>query len=387
MNFESIGLDVVFIFYVCIMIPFMIYEPYLLLRNRKLMKQTPHSIVKNRELLVAITTKGTATTVVNSIIDEMKLYKVQAKYVVVVEEEDGNGYHADEKVIVPSNYTTPKHSLFKPRALNYFSQWLKEKGYGSETYVIHLDDDSIVPEKYLKFVLGMKEEAGQGVLRLRNGGKSLFSTLADFGRVTSCDMYCAHYNSIGRPLGVHGEGLVIRADVESQIGWDFIGNTLNSEDFLMGQTIVSEGYKFGFIPAGIFISPPVNIKDFYKQRRRWMYSFEQSRKLAKKLNKGATNFFTFQYEMGWTVGIGAFIWLLTLLYHIHIFTPFIYLFTTGLVISFTEMQYGAWKTTKLLRWNIVMFFLQIPVMIFLSGTFFYEKLVKPKTYDIIKKVI
>lgn len=383
---ESIVLDAVFIFYVIIMMPFMVYEPYLLFRNRKLMRRMPSSPVKSRELLVAITTKGTATTVVNEIIDKMRLYKIQAKYVVIVEEEDGNGYHADEKVVVPSNYTTPKHSLYKPRALNYFSQWLERNGYGAETYIIHLDDDSIVPERYLEFALGMKEEAGQGVLRLRNYRESLFSTLADFGRVTSCDTYCAHYNSIGKPLGVHGEGLVIRADVESEIGWDFIGNTLNSEDFLMGQSIVSRGYKFGFIPAGIFISPPVNVKDFYKQRRRWMYSFEQSRKLTNKLNKGATAFFTFQYEMGWSVGVGAFIWFFTLLSHVHVFSPFMYLFTAGLIISFAEMQYGAWKTANSLGWNVIMFFFQIPVMLFLSGTFFYEKLVKPRTYDVIKKV-
>lgn len=115
----------------------------------------------------------------------------------------------------------------------------------------------------------MPYDAGQGVIRLKSYGKHLFSTLADMIRPSDCDIYCKYFNSKGKPKAVHGEGLVIRSDIEYEIGWDYA--TYCGEDFLIGQKIVDKGFRFGYIPYDIYISPPLNTKDFYKQRRRWMY--------------------------------------------------------------------------------------------------------------------
>jgi cellulose synthase/poly-beta-1,6-N-acetylglucosamine synthase-like glycosyltransferase len=316
----------------------------------------------------------------------MRKYPFKLTFAVLKEEKDGNGYDADISVVVPADYETANKAMYKSRALQYFSEWLKQNEYGSETYIIHLDDDSIVSEEYVRYVLGMNAECGQGSLRLRNYGYSLFSTLSDFGRIVTCDMYCSHSNSKNEPINVHGEGLVIRADVEENIGWDFVSKNMCNEDFLMGQSIFAKGYRFDYIPGGIFIAPPVTAKDFYHQRRRWIYGLFKSMPLAWKMNKKASAYLMFQNSLGWTVFVGCMIWLFSLLYRVSVPLLFIIIFTIGLAISFIEMQYGVYMARAKAKWHVAMFILQIPVTIFQSATFFYTLLFKPKSFDVIKKV-
>lgn len=377
---------VVLFIFVFLTIPWGVLELILLVKNRKLKYKSASKPIVGRKVMINITTNGGASSVVNQIIKQMREYSTPLKFIVTIEEGDKNGYNADEEVIVPKNYVTPNHSLYKSRALHYFSQWLDKNGYGKETYVIHLDDDSMISEEYVKYVMGMKSDAGQGSLRLREYGQSTFSTLADFGRSYSCDVYCAYGNQIGKPIGVHGEGLVIRADIEAKIGWDFIGNKLDSEDYLMGQTIVHEGYSFDYIPGGIFISPPVTTRDFYKQRRRWMHSFFNSRDYGNKLNKESTTFFTYQYSMGWTVAFGFTFWMYMLTTHVMVPIAMDVVFTLAILMSYTGMLYGIIVNKTPKRWIILMIVLLIPVMLYQSGTFFYTILCPPKTYDVIRKV-
>lgn len=380
------ALEIVLLFFAIVMVPFMIIEPYLLIIGQKYLKKPIKPPVVGRKIIVAITTKGSATSVVNEIINTIRGYNIPIKIVVIREEYDLNGYNSDETVIVPSSYETPNKSRYKPRALHYFSIWLKEHGYSLDTYVVHLDDDSTVSKKYIQYVLGMTAVAGQGSLRLRNYGYSLFSTLGDFGRSYSCDTYCAHSNAIGKPLGVHGEGLVIRADVEATIGWDFVPETLCSEDLLMGQSIAKKFGEFDYIPGGIYIAPPVTVGDFYKQRRRWMYSFFMSWNVARKINKKSTAFFTYMYSMGWAQAIGFVLWMGIMFSHLFVPLPLIIIFTIGLTLSFINMQYGVYKNHAGLKWHIIMLLLTIPVAIFQSGVFFYTLFTRPQQYDVIKKV-
>lgn len=375
----------VFLFFSVLMTPFIVVESFLLLRAVRNTDSPIPAARPGRRVLIAIVTNGGASSIVNRIIETIRGYGLAVEFAVVREEADGNGYSAPV-VVVPTEYRTPRHSLYKARALHYFSEWLRREGYGEETYVIHLDDDSVVSREYARHVFGMEEDAGQGSLRLREYGKSLFSTLADYGRVADCDMYCAYANQRGRPLGVHGEGLVIRADVEEKIGWDFVPDGLCVEDYLMGQSIVASGHTFGYIPGGIFIAPPTNVTDFYRQRRRWLYGFWRSKREAYALNRRASALFLYWYVMGWTVGVGSFVWLYALIDRVPVPPVLLVIFTIGLALSFLEMQYGVYRTHAGAKWHVAMPLLQIPVMVFQSGVLFYTVLRRPRTYDVIAKV-
>ena len=206
-----------FIFFTVIATPFAVAEPIMLLRNRKVLKYVYRKSKAGRKLLVFITTNGKATEVVNKIIETLRSYNMEMDIRALIEEYDKTHYDCPT-IVVPSSYATPKHSLNKHRALNYLSEWMRTMGYGKETYVVHLDDDSIVTKEYLQHVLSMDEDAGVGSVRLREYRHFLFSTLADFGRVADYDSFITFFTSWRKPIGVNGEGLVIRADIESKLG-------------------------------------------------------------------------------------------------------------------------------------------------------------------------
>jgi len=222
--------------------------------------------VSGRRVIVEITTNGQNPDVVDSIIGKLRTYDLNLDIFIVKEEVDPHRYAANE-ITVPAAYQTPKGSRTKLRALHYAINLLHSMGYGKEDYICHLDDDSIVERDYIRYIYGMSEVAGQGEIRLRDYGVHLMSTLADFIRVSDCDVYCRHFNRKGKAMFVHGEGLAIKADVEYEIGWDY--STYGADDVIMGN-LISRKYGFGRIPYHIFISPTLTAGDFYKQRRRWL---------------------------------------------------------------------------------------------------------------------
>ena len=159
--------------------------------------------VKGRRVIVEITTNGQNPDVVDSIIEKLRTYGLDLDIFVVKEEVDPRRYAANE-ITVPSGYETPNGSRTKLRALHYAINEIKSMGYGKEDYICHLDDDSIVERDYIRYVYGMSEVAGQGEIRLRDYGVHIMSTLADFIRVSDCDVYCRHFNRKGKAMFVHG---------------------------------------------------------------------------------------------------------------------------------------------------------------------------------------
>ena len=92
-----------------------------------------------------------ATDVVEKIIKKIRKYDVASEIFVVKEERDTFTYSCRE-ITVPSDYKTPNGSLCKMRAMHYGIEEMHRMGYGKETYIVHLDDDSIVDKPYLEFV-------------------------------------------------------------------------------------------------------------------------------------------------------------------------------------------------------------------------------------------
>ncbi len=370
--------------------PLAVAQLVLLWRNGRFVRAAAAStlqrpVVAGRRVLVIITTNGQNPSVVEKIARTLGTYTHPGPFEVrtLVEEADPYPY-STPCIRVPAGYETPRGSRLKMRALHYGSEWLRLNAYGPETYVVHLDDDSIPSQGYIDWVYRMEEVAGQGNVRLREHGHHLLSTLADLVRVSDCDAWCDYFNRRGKPMAVHGEGLVIRADVESRLGWDFA--TYGADDFLMGQKLVNEGCSFGCIPHEIFIAPPTTARDFYKQRRRWLISILWARKEVTALRPIALKWILYRYAVGWLglFGIGLAVVSVALRAPIPLPLGFVGVFNLLSYIAF--YQYGAWRTDARYRWR--MFLLQYPVALYEGGTFVYSLLWPPdrRVFDVIRKV-
>ncbi len=346
--------------------PLNVLQGYFLVRNRKFLARQRATIgppIPGRRLLVMITTVGQARKVVLEIIRTLWGYGLPLQIAVLAEDDDDFPYPGTTfRVRVPRSYRTPNGSQRKMRAQHYGAGWLARSGFGSETYVVHLDDDSIPSQAYLEYVMQMQGVIGQGAVRLRAHGYSLWATLADMARVTNCACYCTFFNSLGKPMEVHGEGMVIRADLESKFGWDF--GTYGAEDLMMGQQVVAAGYRFENIPEHIFIAPPITARDFYKQRRRWFFSAFWSFGKIYSIRKNVVRWLVYRYSLGWLGCIGLILMILDLLViRPHLPTAIWVMGTFNLVSYFGFYQFGAWKTDRH-RYSWKMALLQIPVSVF-----------------------
>ena len=390
-SFGTVGLVVILASaFIVVYVPLAVLQLLFLQRNSSYIRQeaanTPlRPIVSGRRVLSVITTNGQNPEVVDKIIDVLKTYVLPGPFEVrvLVEEKDPFVYRAPT-IRVPSDYQTPNRSILKMRALHFFSEWLRTERCGSETYVVHLDDDSVPSEDYLQWVYRMTEEAGQGNVRLREHGSHLFSTMADLVRVSDCCAWCVTFNRRGKPMAVHGEGLVIRADVESALGWDFA--TYGADDFLMGQKLVHEGKTFGCIPHEIYIAPPTSAMDFYRQRRRWLISILWARREAHALRPIAIDWVLYRYLVGWLgfFGVGLFLYGLIFRPPIPLPIELLGLFNFGSYLTF--YLYGAAQTKRSYFWLIMV--LLIPVALFEGGTLLYSVIFPPdpKVFYVIRKV-
>jgi cellulose synthase/poly-beta-1,6-N-acetylglucosamine synthase-like glycosyltransferase len=337
--------------------------------------------VEGRRVVVEITTNGQNPDVVDSIIGKLRSYNVDIDIFVVKEEIDLHTYAAQE-ITVPSIYETPNGSRTKLRALHYAINALHRMGYGKNDYIIHLDDDSIVEKDYIRYVFGMRGLAGQGEIRLRDYGAHLLSTLADFIRVSDCDVYCRHFNRKGKAMFVHGEGLVVRADIEYEFGWDYA--TYGADDVIMGN-LVSKKYGFGRIPYHIFISPPLSAGDFYKQRRRWLTAIVYARRKLWDISPRLVLFLFYRYIVGWTgiFGIGYVIY--SLVFGFIMPVPILVMSLFNTVSYFAIYQYGALQTNR--KYSPVMLILQYVISIYEAATLWYSLIYPPDTskFDVIRK--
>lgn len=352
-------------------------------RRRGRADAPPPSGPPDRRVAVVICTNGQNPQVVEKILATVNAYGLPVESFVIKEEADPFHYAARE-IVVPRSYRSPNHSLNKERALQFGAEQFRRLGYGAETYLCHLDDDSIVSREYLQHVFRMPEEAGQGSIRLREHGHHLLSTLADLIRVFDCEAWCAYFNDRHRPMAVHGEGLVIRADVEQEIGWDY--GTFCGEDFLMGQKILALGYRFGHIPHTVAIAPPLNRRDFFRQRRRWMYGILWSRRTIAATNRRSLWWVLYRYGAGWT----GFIGLVPLVYGL-LERPVLPEWLLGLsAFNFVSYclayQVGAYRTKR--RYMPSVLLLQLAVALYEGLTLPYALLWKPDRtrFDVIQKV-
>ncbi len=335
--------------------------------------------------IVQICTSGKAPKSVNSIVETVRSYDLDFPHEtwVVVEAYDRNLYDADRVVVVPPDFTTPKGTGAKARALEYARQVRMKEGIEAETTkILFLDDDSVPEKGYLQYAFHSPIDVAHGYIRTdRKYGTNILTSIADNFRVSDCVATCPTFASKGRPKVIHGEGLVVRGNVEREITWDRGGRASWGEDLTFG-TSASHKFRYGFIPYSIHVASPFSIRDLYRQRRRWFWG---SVKSLRQLSRTERSFIVARLYCGF-MAIPSMALSIYGAYSGMVFPlPLRIAFSLGSVVFVGYYLIGAWLNTHNLRkvaQALVLFWaaalVEAPVMV-------YSVLFKPRTFEVIRK--
>jgi egghead protein (zeste-white 4 protein) len=185
-----------------------------------------------------------------------------------------------EVLIVDKSYHT--YAIKKGRALQYAVDHRREMGKNTrKRWIFHMDEESYVTPQtllaLLKFIASDKGVVSEGPIfyPLKFDSANRLTAIAESVRPFGC-YDCVSQMSNPPPLHMHGSNLLVRSDVEDDIGWKF-GHTL-AEDQMFGYR-VHEKYGHGSMGwhGGILLEqPPLNLKDHFFQRRRWFLGTMQN---------------------------------------------------------------------------------------------------------------
>ena len=182
-------------------------------------------------------------------------------------------------VNVPAEYRTPLGARFKTRANQFAMEARREAGENTQDcYVYHLDDDTHIGRDTAASLAEFIELDGdrfylaQGILTFPHElTPSKVCRLADSIRPADDLTRFAFFTGVlGTPLGgLHGEHLIIRADIEDEIGWDFPDTVIEDAYFAVQfatkyprRSTTLNSYSYGASPA--------SVRDLLRQRRRWI---------------------------------------------------------------------------------------------------------------------
>jgi hypothetical protein len=156
----------------------------------------------------------------------------------------------------------------------------------------------------LKFIREGKAIASEGPIfyPLKFESANRLTAIAESIRPFTC-YDCVSQMTNPPPLHMHGSNLLVRSDIEDSIGWNF-GPTL-AEDQIFGYKLYEKyGSKSMGWHGGILLEqPPLNIKDHFMQRRRWVLGTLQNMHRFPSIHKFKLMFKLTTYFMGFVSGI------------------------------------------------------------------------------------
>lgn len=314
-------------------------------------------------------------------------------------------------VIVPKSFVT-KHARYKSRALEYF----RLHHIRNEDWILHMDEESTMDahtfEKCLEFGTANTYDIGQGVILYNycNYNLGTFTskliTVADALRVADdLGRFRLQYHLLHRPIfGLHGSFLMIRGAVENKVTWDheYAGNLTEDYAFAMQSLRLTPTIKCAPIGGVVREVSPQTLKDFMKQRRRWLMGI-------------LTLPYFWPRFMGMLWILGSFTFLAT---YLHIVLTLVWTYTYDTNLPLTPMWLGALSTFSFVtsiymyalglliqhmdrmciekqKWFYcviyiaIHFVLAVPLVVCASvletACIYYSFIVRPKTFDVVRK--
>jgi cellulose synthase/poly-beta-1,6-N-acetylglucosamine synthase-like glycosyltransferase len=222
-------------------------------------------------MIIQITTVENHNSV-NKIIFTIKSYNfttgIPYEIWVITESSFLDGYKGADKVFkVPIDFQSI--AKYKARALDYSSHVRKNLGIiGEDIKILFLDDDTIPSKNYIEKCFIGDYDIMEGIIQPKLNYGTRYSYVENM-RTLACMSVCSVYQSHGHPVWVHGEGICIRASTEQKVGWKF--DVIASEDLVFGHTSATKKMKWGFIWEAMYITSPWDFKDYFRQRKRWLW--------------------------------------------------------------------------------------------------------------------
>ncbi|MGN6629630.1 MAG: glycosyltransferase family 2 protein [Candidatus Nitrosocosmicus sp.] len=257
---------------------------YRFVKNSKRFIEKDLERVENDPYIIfQITTRSaTKTSVVkrgiNSIIDSCSGINYHRFEINVVTEDYNDTKTLNNslcKVICVSKKFKP-NAIKKARALQFAVEYRrKNEQHSSDYWIFHMDDESYVVRQtilsLLKFIRDQRGIAGEGPIfyPLKFEVANRITALAESPRSFGCFECVTHMNN-PPPIHMHGSNLLVRSDVEDLIGWEF--GPILAEDQRFGYEVYRRYGKnsMGWHGGILLEQPPLNIKDHFMQRRRWI---------------------------------------------------------------------------------------------------------------------
>jgi len=260
------------------------------LKNRKLfIVKDLYGFLNQYSIIFQITTRSATKTPVvkrgiQSIVNSAEKINFHNYQISVVTDDPHDRWTLKsekcELVVVEANYQT--NAIKKGRALQYAVEYRRQIGKNtSERWIFHMDEESYVTQQtilaLLKFIREGKGVVSEGPIfyPLKFESANRLTAIAESVRPFAC-FDCVSQMKNPPPLHMHGSNLLVRSDIEDEIGWRF-GYTL-AEDQMFGYKVY-EKYGQGSMGwhGGILLEqPPLNLKDHFLQRRRWFLGTMQN---------------------------------------------------------------------------------------------------------------
>ena len=251
--------------------------------NKQFIEKDLRRIPNDPKIIFQITTKSaTQTSVVKrgiqSIIDSCKSTKY-CKYEILVVTEDPKDVETLKTMpcrilCVEKNFSP--NAIKKARALQFaIESRRKLKKQNSDHWIFHMDDESyVVPQtilSILKFIREKRGIASEGPIfyPLKFEKANRITALAESMRAFGCFECVTHMHN-PPPIHMHGSNLLVRSDVEDKIGWEF--GPILAEDQRFGYELFKRYGRnsMGWHGGILLEQPPLDIKDHFMQRRRWV---------------------------------------------------------------------------------------------------------------------
>src|SRR5918996_274021 len=287
------------------------------LKNRNtFVEQDLRRIYNDPTIIFQITTRSATMTPVvkrgiDSIIDSSLKINYRNYQISIITDDPKdkatlNGINC-EVILVDKKFTSS--AIKKGRALQYAVEHRRKTGKNISNYwIFHMDDESYVTSQtimsLLKFIREGNAIASEGPIfyPLKFESANRLTAIAESIRPFTC-YDCVSQMTNPPPLHMHGSNLLVRSDIEDSIGWNF-GPTL-AEDQIFGYRIYEKyGSKSMGWHGGILLEqPPLNLKDHFMQRRRWVLGSLQNMNKFPIIHKFKVMFKLSTYFLGFISGI------------------------------------------------------------------------------------
>lgn len=301
-------------------VPIAINSVWKIMKNRKVfVEQDLRRMHNDPEIIFQITTRSATKTPVvkrgimsvTSSAHKVKFYNYQIS--IVTDDPDDVRTLENEKcevLVVDKDFSA--NAIKKGRALQYAVERRRRAGTNTKKqWIFHMDDESYLTSQtilaLLKFIREGKGVASEGPIfyPLKFESANRLTAIAESIRPFAC-YDCVSQMTNPPPLHMHGSNLLIRSDIEDDIGWNF-GPTL-AEDQMFGFKVY-EKYGPGSMGwhGGILLEqPPLNVKDHFFQRRRWVLGTMQNLDKFPRLHRYKLIYKSVTYFLGFASAVASF---------------------------------------------------------------------------------